>query len=210
LTGGAFHRAILGPRIALALLAVSGSAAAAERMSFHHLDGASTKLQVKRLFPEARPYALCRGRAARLADGVYTCAGLQLDHYTLDGRTFSAIFNFKTTGYLSGILLTKQVGYSFLPAADRLSKHQLDELFDRLDASLSRGHGKPLPDYSPCPVGAESLVYRRCSRWQPGRSSRRRPGHDHVDLELDVQREADDSEAYAGLVTISYEFAANR
>ena len=208
MAGGAFHRAILGSQIALALLAVSSRSAVAETMNFHQLDGAATKLQVKRQFPEAKPYALCQGRAARLADGVYNCAGLQLDKYTVDEQAFSVIFNFKTTGHLSGVLLTRRVGYNFLPAADKLSKQQLDELFDRLDASLSGRYGPPLPDYSPCPVGdEESLVHRRCIRWQPGRSPQWRPGHDYVDLELDVQRDTDESKAYYGLITISYEFA---
>ena len=86
MNGGALHRAILGSRIALAVLAVSPRAAAVDTLSFRQLNGTSTKLQVKRLFPEAKPYALCQGRVARLAGGIYNCAGLQLDEYVVGGH----------------------------------------------------------------------------------------------------------------------------
>ena len=193
--------------LALAIMAISTRASASEPINFHHLNGAATKAQVKAVFPGAQIYTLCTGAVGHLADGDYRCAGLQIKDYVADGVDFSVIFNFKTTGHLSGVLLTKRVGYNFLPAADKLSKQQLDELFDRLDASLSARYGRPLPGYSPCPVDDEdSLVHRRCIRWQPG-GSQGRPGHDHVDLALDVQRDTDDSEIYYGLVTINYEFA---
>lgn len=50
-------------------------------------------------------------------------------------------------------------------------------------------------------------MYRRCDRWQSGQPSKWRPGHDCVDLELDVQRDTDTSESYTGDLSIRYEFA---
>lgn len=132
---------------------------------------------------------------------------MQLKEYTANEVSFSVIFNFKTTGYLSGVLLTKLVGYNNLPAADKLSKSELGKLYDRQYASLSERYGQPLAGYSPCSVGEDPLMYRRCDRWQPGRSSKWRPGHAYVDLELDVERDTDTSDAYTGDVSIRYEFA---
>ena len=193
--------------IALAIIAVSSRAAASEPINFHNLDGAATKTQVKEVFPRAQLYTLCPGRVGHLADGDYRCAGLQIKDYVADDQRFNVIFNFKVSGRLAGVLLTKLVGYNNLPAADRLSKGDLDKLYDRESASLSGTYGRPLAGYSPCPVGEDPLVHRRCDRWQSGHRSKWSPGHDYVDLELDVQRDTDTSDTYTGEVTISYEFA---
>lgn len=196
-----------GALVALAIIAISPRAGASDPINFHHLDGAATKTLVKKAFPQAQLYALCQGEVGHFADGDYRCAGLQIKDYVADDLSFSVIFNFKITGRLSGVLLTKLVGYNNLPAADRLPKSDLDKLYDRQYASLSKRYGQPLPGYSPCPVGEEPLMYRRCDRWQSGQPSKWRPGHDCVDLELDVQRDTDTSESYTGDLSIRYEFA---
>ena len=197
----------VGVLVAFIIIAVSPRGEASEPISFHHLGGASTKAQVKKVFPQAEHYALCDGQIGHLADGDYRCDGLQLKEYTVNDLNFSVIFNFKTTDRLSGILITKLVGYNNLPLADRLSKNELGKLYDSQYALLSERYGQPLAGYSPCPVGDDALIYHRCERWQSGQSSKWRPGHDYVDLELDVQRDTDTSENYTGDLSIRYEFA---
>lgn len=197
----------LGARAAMILLFGCSSAAAADHIAFRGLGGASTRADVLKAFPDAVPSSMCEGEVGHFGDGDVSCAGLELQKYTINTIGFDVLFTFKPSGFLSVVSLDKSVGFKFLPAADQLSKKELDNIYTDLHVLLESRYGPSFAGSSACYNVEGERLYVRCARWVAGQSVNWSLGQDSAELELRVQHAPEDAQRYFGHVGVTFRFA---
>jgi hypothetical protein len=224
---GARLHAIKFPSLVVLLLA-SPAAFAADKITFQGLDGASTRENVLKAFPEAKVKSTwCRAgeTVLELSDGEYSCFELSVDNYVVGSRRYDLNFAFAPDGKLRFALLTWDFGGSLF---EHFTKSELREQYEGLYKALNYKHGDPLDEQTLLETPTDCLFkngdrgrsYGKCAEWQSGPSQKFEPGQNHIELELsawapsdnlpDKQIRPDEYGGFSGEISVTYTFADER
>jgi len=192
-----------------ALILLAFDAHAAPQIDFQGLNGGTTRQEVLRRFPRAKPNrSMCIGSATTTnsAEGPFSCVSLEIDPYRIGQYSYDLSFLFSVDDKLTHVVISRSFGFPFGPLNTELTKTQLNQQYDELYQLLEYKYGDPLPTMAQiCLEMDGSILYEKCTGWQDGNSQRWTAGRNHITLKLSAQRRTPTEVSYFGDFSVGYD-----
>lgn len=196
-------------RMALWLLApvllASPVAGVSRELTFHGLNGYSTRAEVIKEFSGARSKNTCRHGEVnvRNADGEHACSELEVPSYVLDNTRFRLSFIFNPDGTLRFISLYHGFN-NFGPDDPAVAKTEIESRFRSLVDMLSTKYGPAVRENPGMSFALKSEV--GSLEWQPGRGERWVAGGDRIMLSANAYEIKGVPGTYTGSLHLFYTF----